>query len=169
MKRKIELATTENITSTYAGQFAGMYIAAALLEANTIANGGLTVRTNIKFKETVKRLAITDDFIVDATCDFTPTSTITLTERILQPEEFQVNLQLCKKSYREDWEAEQMGFSVYDRLPPKFSDFLIGEVAARVATRQETNIWVGDEANTENMMVFQSYWPLMRLYHPLKK
>jgi len=32
--RKTELATTVNITTTYAGEFAGEYIAAALLSAN---------------------------------------------------------------------------------------------------------------------------------------
>ena len=35
----------------------------------------------------------------DATCDFTATGTVTLTERILQPEEFQVNLQFCKQDF----------------------------------------------------------------------
>ena len=31
-------------------------------------------------------------------------STLTLTERILQPEELQVNLQLCKQDCQSDWE-----------------------------------------------------------------
>ena len=33
------MATTTNITSTYAGEFAGKYISAALLSADTIENG----------------------------------------------------------------------------------------------------------------------------------
>ena len=65
----------------------------------------------------MKKLS-TDGIVADATCDFDPTSTITLTERILQPEEFQVNLQLCKKEFRSDWEAVQMGYSAFDNLPP---------------------------------------------------
>ena len=35
------MATTTSITSTYAGEFAGKYISAALLSANTIDKGGI--------------------------------------------------------------------------------------------------------------------------------
>jgi len=137
------MATTTSITTTYAGEFAGEYIAAALLEGSTIANGGITVKPNVKLKEVIKKVA-TDDIVKDATCDFDPTSTITLTERILQPEEQQVNLQLCKKDFISDWEALSMGFSAHSDMPSKFSDFLIAHVAAKVAQRTENSIWAGD-------------------------
>jgi len=139
------MATSTNITTTYAGEFAGKYIAAALLSASTIENGGLTVKPNVKYKEVMKKLA-TDGIVADATCDFDPTSTITLTERILQPEEFQVNLQLCKKEFRSDWEAVQMGYSAFDNLPPTFQDFLIAHVAGKVAEKTEQTIWSGANA-----------------------
>jgi len=136
------MATTTNITSTYAGEFAGKYISAALLSADTIENGGITVKPNVKYKEVLKKVS-TDDIVKDGSCDFSDTSTLTLTERILQPEEFQVNLELCKQDFRSDWEAIQMGYSAFDSLPPSFSDFLIGHVSAKVAQRMETNIWNG--------------------------
>jgi hypothetical protein len=139
------MATTTSITTTYAGEFAGQYIAAALLEGSTIANGGITVKPNVKLKEVIKKVS-TNDIVKDATCDFDPTSTLTLTERILTPEEQQVNLQLCKKDFVSDWEAIQMGYSAFDSLPPSFSDFLIGHVAAKVAQRTENSIWTGDTA-----------------------
>ena len=56
-KRNVNLATTTNITTSYAGEFAGEYIAAALLSASTIDDGGLTVKANIAFKEVIKKLA----------------------------------------------------------------------------------------------------------------
>lgn len=139
------MATTTSITSTYAGEFAGQYISAALLEGSTIANGGITVKPNVKLKEVIKKVS-SDDIVKDATCDFTATSTLTLTERILTPEEFQVNLQLCKKDFHADWEAIQMGYSAFDSLPPSFSDFLIGHVAAKVAQKTEQTIWGGATA-----------------------
>ena len=92
------MATTTSITTTYAGEFAGKYIAAALLSAPTLDKGGITIVPNVKYKQVIKRVA-TDGIVKDATCDFDATSTITLTEKILQPEEFQVNLQLCKKDF----------------------------------------------------------------------
>ena len=139
------MATNTSITTSYAGEFAGKYISAALLSASTIENGGIEVKPNIKYKEVIKKIA-TDDVLKNATCDFDPTSTVTLTERIIQPEEFQVNLQLCKKDFRSDWEAVQMGVSAFDSLPPSFADFLIAHVAAKVAQKNETNIWAGTNA-----------------------
>ena len=141
------MATTTSITSTYAGEFAGQYISAALLSASTIENGGITVKPNVKFKEVIKKVS-TDDIVKDASCDFTATSTVTLTERVLQPEFQQVNLQLCKKDFISDWEAVQMGYSAHHDLPPAFSDFLIAHVAAKVAQRTENSIWEGSTATS---------------------
>jgi hypothetical protein len=141
------MATTTSITTTYAGEFAGEYIAAALLSGSTIENGLITVKPNVKHKEVLKKVS-TDGLLKDASCDFTATSTLTLTERIIEPKELQVNLQLCKKDFRGDWEAIQMGMSAHDSLPPSFADFLIGHVAAKVAQKVEQNIWVGDASTS---------------------
>ena len=136
------MATTTSITTTYAGESAGKYISAALLSGNTIANGGLTIRPNVKFKEVVKRLEL-DGITKNGTCDFSDTSTLTLTERILEPKELQVNLELCKKDFRSDWDAIQMGYSAFDNLPSSFQDYLISYVASKVAQKNEQNIWAG--------------------------
>ena len=139
------MATTTSITTTYAGEFAGKYISAALLSGKTLAEGNITVVPNVKYKQVMKKVA-TDDIVKNATCDFDDTSTLTLTERILTPEEFQVNLELCKQTFRSDWEAVSMGYSAFDNLPSNFSDFLIAHVADKVAQRMETNIWTGTNA-----------------------
>ena len=141
------MATTTSITSTYAGEFAGKYISAALLSGSTIENGLITVKPNVKYKEVLKKVATDANVIKDATCDFTATGTVTLTERILQPEEFQVNLEFCKKDFHSDWEAVQMGYSAFDNLPPNFSDFIIGHAAGLVAEKTEQNIWAGQTGN----------------------
>jgi len=144
--RKIELATATNITTTYAGEFAGEYIAAALLSASTIDDGGLTVKPNIAYKEVIKRLD-TGAVVSDASCDFNPNSSVTLTERIIEPTELQVNLQLCKKDFINDWEAQSMGYGMGRTLPPKFSDFMLAHVANQVAQKTEQTIFTGVAAN----------------------
>ena len=146
---KVSLATATSITTTYAGEFAGEYIAAALLSASTIDDGGLTVKANIAFKEVIKKLA-TGALVTAAGCDFVPNSSVTLTERIIQPVELQVNLQLCKYDFVNDWEAQQMGYGLGQTLPPKFSDFMIAHVASEVAQNTEFNIWQGDTAAASN-------------------
>ena len=147
--KNVKLATATNITTTYAGEFAGEYIAAALLSASTIDDGGLTVKANIAFKEVIKKLA-TGALVQAAACDFTPNSSVTLTERIIQPVELMVNLQLCKYDFVNDWESQSMGFGLGQTLPPKFSDFMIAHVAAEVAQNTEFNIWQGDTAAASN-------------------
>ncbi len=139
------MATTTNITTTYAGEKAQGYIAAALLSGNTIENGGITVKPNVKKSEVLKKIA-TGDLIADGTCDFTATSSVTLTERIITPKEFQVNLELCKTPFRADWDSISMGFSAFDTLPPDFQSFLVAHVAEKVATKIENNIWQGADA-----------------------
>jgi hypothetical protein len=139
------MATTTTISTSYAGEFAGKYIAAALLSAPTLDKGGMTVLPNVKYKQVLKRVG-TDGIVKDASCDFTATSTLTLTEKVIQPEEFQVNLQLCKKDFKSDWDAISMGYSAFDTLPKNFADFLIGHVAAKVSASMESTIWTGVNA-----------------------
>jgi hypothetical protein len=144
-----------SITTTYAGEFAGKYISAALLSADTIEGGGITVKPNVKYKEVMKTLS-TNALVKDAACDFADQSTVTLAERVLTPEEFQVNLELCKKDFHNDWEAVQMGYSAFDSLPPSFADFLIGHIAAKVAQKTEENIWQGVTANAGEFDGFET-------------
>ena len=141
------MATTTSLTTSYSGEGGKEYIAAALLSGSTIENGLITVKPNVKHKEVLKKVS-TDAILKDASCDFTATSTLTLTERIIEPKELQVNLQLCKKDFRGDYEAIDMGMSAHDSLPPSFADFLIGHVSAKVAQRIEQNIWAGDASTS---------------------
>jgi hypothetical protein len=147
--KNVDLATTVTVNTTYAGEFAGEYIAAALLSASTIDDGGLTVKANISYKEVIKKLE-TGSLVQPADCDFDPNSSITLSEQILEPSELMVNLQLCKSDFVKDWESSQMGYGLGQALPPKFSDFLIAHVASEVAQNTEFCIWRGDTAAGTN-------------------
>ena len=131
------------ITTTYAGQFAGKYISAALLSPSTIDNGGVTVLPNVKFKEVLQNVA-TSTLLANATCDFDAAgSTVTLTEKILQTNDLQVNMQLCKSQFFNTWQSAEMGASQFSDLPKSFSDYLLGYVAGKVASEMETTLWSG--------------------------
>ena len=137
-----------SLTTTYAGEFSGKYIAAALLSASTLDAGAISILPNVKFKSVLQKGA-TDDIVKDASCNFvTNEGTLTLTEAILVPEEFQVNLEICKKDLHSSWEAAQMGYSAFDNLAPSFAEFVIAHVAAKVADRTEKNIWAGSTATS---------------------
>lgn len=130
------------ITTTYAGEFSGKYIAAALLSAPTLEKGGFSIHPNVKFKEVIQKFS-TNDIIANASCAFQASGTVTLTERVLAPEEFQVNLELCKKQFYSTWQAAEMGYSAFGVLPKSFADFLLAHVAEKVASKMETTIWTG--------------------------
>ena len=130
------------ITSTYAGEFAGKYISASLLSGNTIANGLIEVKPNVKHKEVLKRVDLSG-VVANASCDFTDAGTVTLTERIIEPKSLQVNLEICKTPFESDWEAISMGYSAHDNLPATFSDYFIGLMAGKIAEKTEQDIWSG--------------------------
>ena len=130
-------------SSSYAGEFAGKYLGAALLSASTLDAGAVTILPNIKYKAAMKVGAFSN-LVRSADCDFdSTTSGMTLTEKVLTPTELQINLSICKQNLVSDWEAAQMGFSAFDELPPLFSDYVISRVAAEVANATETSIWSG--------------------------
>jgi len=137
------MATENDISTSYAGVHAGEIIGTALLSGNTIANGGITVKPNIKYKQVLSKISI-DDIVRDASCDFEAVGAIVQTEQVLIPEPFDVNLQLCKDSYLEDWTSAEMGFSEWDVLPKSIGDFMIARIIAKVAAKIENTIWSGD-------------------------
>lgn len=139
------MATTTNITTSYAGQGASPYVAAALLSSPTLEQNAIDIEPNIKFRKTLRPSNI-EDIIRDATCDFTATGSITTLERQLEPKELQVNQIFCKQPFVDTWDAIEMGFSAHDVLPKTFVDFVIAEYVAKVAESNEINIWRGDKS-----------------------
>jgi hypothetical protein len=134
------MATTTSLTTTYAGREAAGYIRAAFLSNESLA--AVTIRENIEYKQVIRKLV--DNVTFEApTCDFTPLGTVTLTERILTLEKFQVHRQLCKKDFLADWQnsSEQNG-----QLHASLADAIIANVLAGVAARNEVLIWQGVNA-----------------------
>lgn len=144
------MATTTSLTTTYAGREAAGYIRAAFLSNESLA--AVTFKENIEYKQVVRKLVDNVTF-ANATCDFTPTGTVTLTERILTLEKFQVHRQLCKKDFLADWEAksEQDGF-----LHASLTDALIANVLAGVAANNERLIWQGVNATAGEYAGFET-------------
>ena len=139
------MATTTSLTTTYSGQHSGMWVKAALLSGNTLSNGGMTIMPNIAYKAVINKLS-TDGLLANASCDFSATSTVTITERTLTLENFQVNLSLCKKDYITSWQSEEMGYSANKVLAKSFADYLLAFVVEKVAAAIESSIWNGVNA-----------------------
>lgn len=146
---------TSPSTPTYAGEAASGYIAAALLSANTLDKKLVTIMPNVKYRSVIQQLSLSN-LIQDASCDFTAVASASLSERYITPDEFQVNLQLCKATFVQSWQAMQLGFSAFDEIPKDFNDFLISYVGGNVAQAIEQSIWAGNGATNGQFDGFQN-------------
>ena len=155
--RKLQNFTTGNpsITSTYAGEAAADYIAAALLSAKTLDNQAITIRPNVKFKEVIQKLDVSG-IVQDASCDFATSGSVSVSERILEPKELQVNLSLCKQEFVDSWEALSLGYSAFDEIPRNFTDYLVSYVGGKVAEATETSIWQGSASTNGQFCGFET-------------
>ena len=143
------------ITSTYAGELALPYLAAALKSGKTLANNWIKIKENIPYKAVLKNVTQAD-IIQNGACDWTEAGTTTLNERVLTVEEFMVNIELCKADFRQDWEAAATGSMFDDRIPPTFEEFLLSYVADQVAQKIENTIWTGTNATVGEFEGFAS-------------
>jgi hypothetical protein len=119
-------------SSSYAGEHAGLYISPALKQAKSLEF--ITIRENVNYKEVVNKV-VGADLVKDGTCAFNEQSAaLTLTESVLEVEQFQVNLDVCKKTLLSDWAyAQQDDFVAY----------ATSYLATSIADSVENSIWQG--------------------------
>ena len=134
------MATTTSLTTTYAGELAGEICRKALL--SNVSTQYVTMKPNVPYKSVARK--INDDVTFAAgTCDFTPTGTITLTERILTLEEFQVQRQICKKDFFTDWSTADV---MSGRVNTQIQDAIIERMVSGIGAKNEVVMWSGVNA-----------------------
>lgn len=134
------MATTNSITSTYVGKDSKEFISPVLNSGRTLGAGGVTIKKNVNYKTRITKIALSG-LIAGATCDFTPSGTVTQTESWLNVMELEVNMELCKSDYYEDFIGEDMFPG--SALNAGFLKYLLQEIGAHVADAMETMIWQG--------------------------
>ena len=136
------MATTTSLTTTYAGKYAGEYIKAAFLANESLQH--VTVKENIDYRAVVKKLV--DDITFEApTCDFSALGEITITERTLTLEKFQVQRNICKNNFLNDWAA---GDFQRGEVEPALAETLIANMLEGIAAKNEEILWTGANATT---------------------
>jgi hypothetical protein len=132
-----------SLTTTYAGKYAGEYIKAAFLANESLQY--LTVKENIDYKQVVKKL-VDDITFEEPTCDFTPLGEVTITERVLTLSKFQVQRNICKNDFLNDWAA---GDFQRGEIEPALADTLIANMLEGIAAKNEELVWTGAASGTE--------------------
>lgn len=136
------MPTVTSLTTTYAGELAGEILSPALIGFASAAN--VTVKQNVPYKTVVRKLVDSVSFAA-GTCDFTPTGTITLTERILTLEEFQVHRQICKKDFFTDWSTRDV---MSGRFNAEIQAAILERMTSGIAAKMETVLWQGINGTT---------------------
>ena len=127
--------------ANFNGKAAGFYISAALKASNSLDY--LTMIENIKYKSNIQALNQTVDSVVDATCNFSSVGTLALTEKVLEPKNLQVNIDLCKEDMLDSWEALQMRAGAGGGPSASFEDYVISYMGSIIAEATEDSIWSG--------------------------
>jgi hypothetical protein len=129
------------ITSTYVGQLATPFVAPAILSADSIANGYISVLENVRHKAVLKKFSAGS--VGPRTCEFTTLAAkMELSDVVLQTSQLQVNEQICNDDLARDWAAAQMrGASA--GAPNDYAGFISQYVARIVQADVEKNIWTG--------------------------
>jgi len=84
--------------------------------------------------------------VKNATCDFSDAGTLALTENKLEPKNLQINLDLCKSTLLDSWEALQMRAGAGAPPPASFNDYVISYMGEIIAEATEESIWSGADA-----------------------
>jgi len=133
------------ISSTYVGQHALPFVAPAILSADTLANGYVSVLDNVRYKANLTK--VSGPTIGDRTCGFTAADGLSLSNIVLETTPLQVNEEICNDQLAQSWAAEQMRGN-YAGTPADYANYLGQITAAKVAEDVERNIWQGDFNST---------------------
>lgn len=140
---------TISVTSTYSGDALKGYILAALLGGETLSTNGISVETGIKYKRVIKKLAV-GDILQNNSCDFSPTSGVTLTEAVLEPCKFKINEQICFEDLMDTWSSnsDMPAGANNDVIPADLNTGLVDAYVAKMAETVEEMIWQSDSSLT---------------------
>jgi hypothetical protein len=138
------MANATVAVGTYAGEAARPYVSAAILSADTIANGYVSVLENVHSKAVLRKFSGAAIQANDDCAFSTPAAgQLTLGEAVLEAAALKVNEQVCNADLRATWESAQMR-SQNSGAPADFTTFVAQYVAAKVAESVEQNLWAGN-------------------------
>ena len=137
------------LPSTYVGQLATPFVAPAILSADSIANGYLSVLENVRHEANLKKFS--GGAIQARSCEFQSTDSpnqMVLTDVVLTTAQLQVNEQICNKDLAQDWAAAQMQ-GADASAPNAYAGFISQYVARITSADVEKNIWHGKYDHTD--------------------
>lgn len=131
--------------NTYAGEQLAGFINAAVLQAESIERGLVTVVSGVMGGGlTMKIGSDLASPLAAYTCDFSAAQATNLNERKLTLTKLKVDREYCKDDFFGQWLAFQTGTRSSMELPTEFQSWLEGYLISLVAQQNEYTIWQGN-------------------------
>lgn len=145
-KYDFDIEVTDN---TYAGELALPYVTAAVLGAETINKDRCRIIEGVVSKAVISNLGLDSDqsgftgLLQGATCAGADGKNLELTEQVLTLTDLMVKEDICRKTIFPTWVAAQGRMRRDGNVPPDFTQFILGAVAARTGSDLESLMWTG--------------------------
>lgn len=147
------MATTNTVSSNYAGKDAGRIFGKAFKEADTLRLGLIDVYQNVNYKLNMRLQQFADgtkaySCINDGGFTNAADGAVTTSEKVLEPVKLMLPLQICKEDYRQTWSEDLLGSSAHNpNLPQDIIEQIKLDILSSTAERTDNIIWNGDNAN----------------------
>lgn len=141
--KRYEFIDSNDITSTYAGEVADQFFAAALEAAASLNNGGVTIMEGITYKQVLPTVNISDPVAAAACTLPSEGDNITIAESVLELTDLAVREDVCIGALVPLWHSYVRSASRNDIVEPRFIDFLLAQTAKAVGQSLERGIWRG--------------------------
>jgi hypothetical protein len=131
--------------NTYAGEQLAGFVNAAVLQAESIERGLVTVVSGVMGGGlTMKIGSDLASPLAAYTCDFAAAQATNLNERKLNLTKLKVDRDYCKDDFFGTWLAFQTGTRANMDLPTEFQSWLEGYLVSLIAGQNERTIWQGN-------------------------
>lgn len=137
------MATTTNITTTFAGKEVLPFISKALMASNTVEQNLCAIHEGIKDKGIIPMLDFSSGGLIQAgdQCSFTPANTLNKTQATMTMIDAKVQLEFCYSPWKRDFDALRQTPGASSPWSKDLQTYIAGQIVNEVAAQWEHQIW----------------------------
>lgn len=137
------MATTTNITTTFAGKEVLPFISKSLLAANTVQQGLCAVHEGIKDKGIIPMLDFSTGGLIQAgdQCTYNPSNTLNKTQSTMTMIDAKVQLEFCYSPWQRDFDSLRQTPGASSPWSSDLATYVAGQIVNEVSAQWEHQIW----------------------------
>lgn len=137
------MATTNTVTSSFAGALAGDIFVQAYKKADTIGKGMITILPNIVGTGYLPKLAYSQA-LAAYSCGWTTSGSVSYTDKSVVTKKYEIKDEFCKNDFRSTFQAQAAGlFSASSDVPASIQDAILLAIVNNMGALVDNQIWQG--------------------------